>query len=892
MELKQSVEQFKGQTRLPKLAIPTSYDLYLKLDLTACTFSGTVQVNLNILEHTKYLVLNALELDVHKVWFTKSNNQTYQPCDVVLDGDDEILVLVFDEMLSPGDGVLGIDFSGALNQQLKGLYRCTYVDGGVKKNMAVTQFQAVDARRCFPCWDEPALKATFKITIDVPSELTALSNMPTTDEKLNENIKTVYFEESPIMSTYLVAVVVGVFDHIEETTADGTKVRVYCPVGKCDKGKFALDVAVKALDIFTRYFSTPYPLPKLDMVAVPEFSDAAMENYGLITYRENVLLYDDLLSPADRKQFLTIAVSHEVAHQWFGNLVTMEWWSHLWLNEGFATWVSYMATDIMFPEWKIWTQFLLKTNDGLRMDALEQSHPIEVEVHHARSIEEIFDSISYKKGSAVIRMLQGYLGDGTFQKSLSSYIKRYAGKNAKTDDLWGVLSENSGVELNSMMDAWSKKKGFPVISVKYKDNILEFEQSQFLSSGLGGDGLWIVPITLSIGSYNKCKTFLLETKSGKVDISELVHSPHENSSSVNEKNKEKCDDHFWVKVNTEQSGFYRVNYEDKLAARLKKAIESNCLSAPDKFGILDDTYALCEACKQPLSSLLSLMVVYRKELDFIVLSKLINVCYKVMEIASDAIPAVVNELRQFFIDLLLFSAEKSGWESISGESHLNALLRGEVFLALATFGHNKTHKEAIQRFQMLLNDRNTRLLSADTRKAAFIVVMLNASTTDRNGFESLLKLYREADTVQEKELVLRCLASCPDPNILLEVLNFMLSDEVRDQDSIYVLFMISSEGREVAWRWLKENWDLIFAKYGVMLTYYCITKILPLVINSAFLNSNVTCGFGEIFVLSNPSPYHFLVMKADCWGVLVVQASHSAFNGVDISSVAMKRLMR
>nr|POE74871.1 aminopeptidase m1 [Quercus suber] len=423
MELKQSVEQFKGQTRLPKLAIPTSYDLYLKLDLTACTFSGTVQVNLNILEHTKYLVLNALELDVHKVWFTKSNNQTYQPCDVVLDGDDEILVLVYDEMLSPGDGVLGIDFAGALNQQLKGLYRCTYVDGGVKKNMAVTQFQAVDARRCFPFWDEPALKATFKITIDVPSELTALSNMPITDEKLNENIKTVYFEESPIMSTYLVAVVVGVFDHIEETTAYGTKVRVYCPVGKCDKGKFALDVAVKALDIFTRYFSTPYPLPKLDMVAVPEFSDAAMENYGLITYRENVLLYDDLLSPADRKQFLTIAVSHEVAHQWFGNLVTMEWWSHLWLNEGFATWVSYMATDIMFPEWKIWTQFLLKTNDGLRMDALEQSHPIEVEVHHARSIEEIFDSISYKKGSAVIRMLQGYLGDGTFQKSLSSYIK-------------------------------------------------------------------------------------------------------------------------------------------------------------------------------------------------------------------------------------------------------------------------------------------------------------------------------------------------------------------------------------------------------------------------------------------------------------------------------------
>ncbi|XP_050285452.1 aminopeptidase M1-like isoform X1 [Quercus robur] len=826
---KQSIEQFKGQTRLPKFAIPTSYDLYIKLDLTACTFSGTVQVNLNIIEHTKFLVLNVLELDVHQVWFTNSNHQTYKPCDVVvLDGEDEILVLGFDEVLSVGDGVLGIEFSGSLNPHLKGLYKCTYVDGGVKKNMAVTQFEAVDARRCFPCWDEPALKATFRIRIDVPSELTALSNMPIADERLNENIKTVYFEESPVMSTYLVGVVVGVFDHIEETTADGIKVRVYCPVGKSDKGKFALNLAVKALDIFTRYFSTPYPLPKLDMVAVPEFSGGAMENYGLITYRENILLYDDLLSSANMKQFLTIVVSHEVAHHWFGNLVTMEWWSHLWLNEGFATWISYMATDIIFPEWKIWTQFLRQTADGLRMDAMEQSHPIEVEVHHARSIEEIFDDISYKKGSAVIRMLQGYLGDDMFQKSLSLYIKRYAGKNAKTEDLWCVLSEESGLQINSMMDDWTKKNGYPVISVKSKDDILEFEQSQFLSSGLCGDGLWIVPITVSIGSYIKCKTFLLEKKSQKLDLSELVHSPHQNKSTFNEKNEEKCDEHFWVKVNIEQSGFYRVKYEDKLAARLRKAIESNCLSATDKFGILDDTYALCVACEQPLSSLLSLMDVYRKELDFIVLSKLINVCYKVVEISGDAIPDLVNDLKQFFINLLLFSSEKSGWESIPGESHLNALLRGEVFLALVTFGHDKTNKEAVQRFQALLNDQNTPLLSADTRKAAYIAVLLNTSTTNRNGFESLLKLYREADTVQEKEPLLRCIASCPDPNIVLEALNFMLSEEVRDQDILYVLAGLRSEGREVAWRWLKENWDLIFSKYGAILLHQFITYILTL----------------------------------------------------------------
>uniref|UniRef100_A0A7N2LLT3 Aminopeptidase n=1 Tax=Quercus lobata TaxID=97700 RepID=A0A7N2LLT3_QUELO len=498
---KQSIEQFKGQTRLPKFAIPTSYDLYLKLDLTACTFSGTVQVNLNIIEHTKFLVLNVLELDVHQVWFTNSNHQTYKPCDVVvLDGEDEILVLGFDEVLSVGDGVLGIEFSGSLNPHLKGLYKCLY-------------------------------------------------------------------------------------------------------------------------------------------------------------------------------------------------------------------------------------------------------------------------------------------------------IKRYAGKNAKTEDLWCVLSEESGLQINSMMDDWTKKNGYPVISVKSKDDILEFEQdlkSQFLSSGLCGDGLWIVPIT----------------------------------------NEEKCDEHFWVKVNIEQSGFYRVKYEDKLAARLRKAIESNCLSATDKFGVLDDTYALCVACEQPLSSLLSLMDVYRKELDFIVLSKLINVCYKVFEISGDAIPDLVNDLKQFFINLLLFSSEKSGWESIPGESHLNALSRGEVFLALVTFGHDKTKKEAVQRFQALLNDQNTPLLSADTRKAAYIAVLLNTSTTNRNGFESLLKLYREADTVQEKEPLLRCIASCPDPNIVLEALNFMLSEEVRDQDILYVLAGLRSEGREVAWRWLKENWDLIFSKYGAILLHQFITYILTLIAHS------------------------------------------------------------
>ncbi|OMO70683.1 Peptidase M1, alanine aminopeptidase/leukotriene A4 hydrolase [Corchorus capsularis] len=822
MDQKQNIEQFKGQPRLPKFAVPKRYDLHLKLDLSACTFSGLVDINLCILEPTKFIVLNACELAVHQVFFTNSLNHKFTPCDVVLVNDDELLVLVFDEMLGTGEGMLRIEFTGALNEHLKGLYKCTYVDDGIRKNMAVTQFEPVCARRCFPCWDEPALKATFKITLDLPSELIALSNMPINDEKINGNVKTVYFEESPVMSTYLVAITVGLFDHIEETTSDGIKVGVYCPVGKSDEGKFALEVAVKSLDVYTRYFSMPYPLPKLDMVAVPEFSGGAMENYGLIIYRENEMLYNDLRTAAARKQIITIVVAHEVAHQWFGNLVTMEWWTHLWLNEGFATWISYMAADIMFPEWKIWSQFLQQTNGGLRMDAQEQSHPIEVEIQHAHSVDEIFDAISYKKGSAVIKMLQGYLGDEIFQKSLSLYMKRYAWSNAKTEDLWSVLSEVSGIQVNSMMDSWTKQKGYPVISVKSKEQILELEQSQFLSSGFHGDGQWTVPITLCLGSYDRCKSFLLDSKSEVLDISELFPSPAE-------KNEDEYGKASWIKVNVEQGGFYRVKYGDELGARLRKAIQKDCLSATDRYGILDDTYALCVACEQSLSSLLSLMDVYRNEIDYIVLSKLIDVCYNVLEVLKDAIPNLVNAMKEFFINLLLFSAEKLGWESAPGESHLNALMRAEVFMALAAFDHGRTHEEAMQCFQTLLNDKNTPLLSADTKRAAYIAVMRNANATSRDGFESLLKIYREADAVQEKERILRTIASTPDPDILVEVLNFLISDEVRDQDITYGVAGISLEGRNMAWRWLKENWNFIVDKYGsgFLITHFIGGIITP-----------------------------------------------------------------
>ncbi|XP_065637095.1 aminopeptidase M1 isoform X1 [Quercus suber] len=817
-----TMEEFKGQPRLPKFAVPKRYDIRLKLNLTTCKFAGSVAIELKIVADTSFIVLNATELsiDTTSVSFThpdahssNSKQQVLKPLKVYVVEEDEILVLNFVDTLPIGLGLLTIHFQGSLNDKMKGFYISTYEHNGEKKNMAVTQFKPDDARRCFPCWDEPACKATFKITLDVPSQLVALSNMPIIEEKVVGDLKTVSYQESPTMSTYLVAIVVGLFDYVEHLTSDGVKVRVYCQIGKVNQGKFALDVAVRTLELYNEYFAVPYSLPKLDMVAIPDFSFGSMENYGLVTYCETNLLYDVRHSTADDKQRVVIVVAHELAHQWFGNFVTMEWWTHLWLNEGFATWVSYLAADLLFPEWKVCTQFLDDYTKGLGMDGLRESHPIEVMINHASEIDEIIDSISYIKGASVIRMLQSYLGDDCFQRSLASYVKKFACSDAKTEDLWAALEKESGEPVNKLMNSWTKQKGYPVVSVKVKDQKLVFEQSQFLASGSHGDGQWIVPITLCCGSYDARKNFLLQTNSETLDMKELI-SDESNLASA------------WVKLNVDQTGFYRVEYDEDLEDRLRNAIKKKYLSATDRSGILDDSFALCMACQKSFTSFLQLLNAYKQELEYTVLSNLIKISYKVDRITADAAPG--SSVASFFIELFLHSAMKLGWEPKTGESHLDAMLRGEVLTALAMFGHDLTLKEASRRFFAFLDDRNTPLLHPNIRKAVYVAVMRRVSTSNRFGYESLLRVYRETNLSQEKAHILSSLTSSPDPNITLEALNFLLSSEVRTQDAVLGL-AVSREGRETAWSWLKNYWEHISKTWGsgYLITHFINSIVSP-----------------------------------------------------------------
>ncbi|GJM90611.1 hypothetical protein PR202_ga06911 [Eleusine coracana subsp. coracana] len=696
----QTAEQFRGQPRLPKFATPRRYNLRLTPDLDACVFSGSVEVSLDVTAPTRFLVLNAAELEVAPgaVSFApQGSDKALQPAEVTNVPEDEILIIRFDDVLPLGEGTLAIAFKGTLNDKMHGFYRSVYELNGEKKNMAVTQFEPADARRCFPCWDEPSFKAVFKITLEVPSEIVALSNMPVIEEKV------------------------------------------------------------------------------------------------------------------------AVVVAHELAHQWFGNLVTMEWWTHLWLNEGFATWVSYLAADQFFPEWNIWTQFLEESTTGFKLDALAGSHPIEVDINHVDEIDEIFDAISYRKGASVIRMLQSYLGAEIFQKSLAAYIKKFAYSNAKTEDLWAALEEGSGEPVRTLMHSWTKQQGYPVVNVKLKDGKLLLEQTQFLSSGSTGVGQWVVPITLCCCSYSRQEKFLFQGKEEEFNLSGLMEC-------------QKKDD-FWIKLNVNQTSFYRVSYDEELASRLRYAIETNKLSAADRYGVLDDTYALCMAGKEKLVSLLHLIAAYKDETEYTVLARVIDTSLNIVEMMAVAAPEELVNLKKFLIVFLEPFAQKLGWDAKDGEGHLNALLRGTLFTALAELGHESTINEAVRRFNVFLEDRETPLLPPDVRKAAYVALMQTVNKSNKAGYESLLKIYRESDLSQEKVRVLgKCsLGACPDPDVVREALDFILSPEVRNQDSIWVLRGVGAAAHDVAWEWLKENWDHISATIsGTLLTYFVSTTVSPL----------------------------------------------------------------
>lgn len=456
----------EGRVLLPSTIIPSRYDIKLTPDLTAFTFQGEVSIQLETsadLKDCKEITMHAKELCFISASFT-ADGKTVEAEHINDNKKATTVTFVFAENVpSSSTIVMNISYIGFLNNQMAGFYRSSYTDiHGNKKIMASTQFESLDARRAFPCWDEPARKAVFGVTLVVPAELDAMSNMPEKCCKSLEGgkLKEITYLDSPKMSSYLLAFCVGEFDYVQAQTDHGVLVKVFTPPGKSEAGMFALECALKSLDAYDDFFGIPYPLPKLDMVAIPEFAAGAMENWGLVTYREVDLLIDPKKASNSQKQRVCTVVTHELAHQWFGNLVTMAWWDDLWLNEGFASWAENWAADQIYPEWTMWDQFTTgHLSYAMKLDSLKSSHPIQVPIRHAEEVEEVFDGISYCKGGSVVRMICAVLGMKAFQTGLGNYMKKFAYGNTETIDLWTAWEETSGMPINEMMSSWTEQMG-------------------------------------------------------------------------------------------------------------------------------------------------------------------------------------------------------------------------------------------------------------------------------------------------------------------------------------------------------------------------------------------------------------------------------------------------
>ncbi|KAK5575731.1 hypothetical protein RB653_006865 [Dictyostelium firmibasis] len=767
---------------LPNNVVPSKYDLHLRPNLKDFVFSGKVDITINIVKPTKTIIIHSIDIEIQSV---KILNQ--QATSVTYYEPEEVAILEFqDELPVTENTILSIDFTGILNDKLKGFYRSKYVVNGEDRYIGTTQFEATDARRAFPCFDEPALKSFFNIKITIASHLTALSNMDTTSViENNDETKTFIFEQTPKMSTYIVAFVVGEFDYIEKFTKEGIRVRVYKCIGNKESSEFALDVATKSLSYFIDYFGIPYPLTKADHIAIPDFTFGAMENWGLITYRESILLTSDKTT-LRTKQRIANVIGHELAHQWFGNLVTMEWWSQLWLNEGFATFMGYLSTHHLFPEWEVWNDFSdCYRNGALRLDALENSHAIEVPVRSSSQITEIFDAISYNKGSCVIQMLESRFGE-SFRKGLHHYLDTHSYKNTNTEDLWASISLISGVDVKSFIDSFTKYPGYPVVSFTptSTEGTFELTQKKFRLQGSekSDDPIWNCFIRFQTGSAGQHE-FILEKKSDTVTIPNFKQGD-------------------WIKPNYGQTGYFRVAYAPETIKSLVPKIKSMEIPTPDRLGLLSDAFNLCKANTTSISAYMDLVMAFEEEKESNVWDFIIDSLSSIQTLVEDQ--PYSSRFNEIFAQLLKPLSKRLGFEPTKGEPSSDTLLRDKVNTKLGMLGDVDIVAECKKRFEAFQADSSS--LPSDIRSTVLATIVKNGGEAEQ---QIIIDQYLKSSLVAEKNSYLLVLALAPKEELVEKALNFALSSSVRSQDSYMVFFTLPNRVRQFAWAYFTKNFNQI-----------------------------------------------------------------------------------
>lgn len=761
-------------------AFPVNYDLEFEPDFNKFKFRGREKVTIQA-RATKQIILNSAELEI-KDCSIILNKKTIKP-KTRLDAKNEELIISLPEKIS-GKALLVIDFVGTLNDKLVGFYRSKYEYKGKERLLATTQFEAADARRAFPCWDEPKAKATFDVTLIVDNNLTAISNMPVTSKK-KAGRKTVFkFARSPIMSTYLLYLGVGEFEFLEGRLGK-TQIRIITTKGKKLLGKASLEFTKQFLSYFENYFGIKYPLPKLDMIAIPDFASGAMENWGAITFRETVLLYDPKTSSTETKQHIAEVISHEIAHQWFGNLVTMEWWNDLWLNESFATFMATKAVDKYYPEWDFWDQFLIsEMTGGLSLDSLKTSHPIDVNVKSPSDVRQIFDEISYNKGGCVLMMLEDFLGEKNFRIGLHNYLLKHKYSNAKGEDLWNSLASVSRKPVREMMNSWVRQVGYPLIETTIKDSKIKLQQKRFLLENGKSNGRWIIPVSI---------------KTGEKLVSKLMTNPitipiHNNG---------------WFKINSGQKGFYRVKYEDQSLERLGELVQEKTLSNVDRWSLQHDLFALCISNQVSLGRYLEFVKYYNDEDDYLVLADIVSSLNFIYGLLSKE--GFGDEIKEYNKEYFGRIFERLGWDQKKGEKPTDALLRNTVISSLGKLDDEEILEEAQKRFSAFLKSNS---MNPDLRSAVYSLV---AWSGNKKTYQLLRKLYRKATTQEEKIRFLGALSNFQDTRLLSQSLRFTLTKEVRSQNLFLPISKMSANpyGKELIWPWIKKNWKDIVKRFGV-----------------------------------------------------------------------------
>jgi puromycin-sensitive aminopeptidase len=807
--------------RLPRHAWPRRYELELRPDLDRSRFDGKVGIDVDVREASDRLVLHSVELELGTVELTAADGTVSVP-DVSFDEADQMAILAFDRAITPGSYRLTIEFTGILRDQLRGFYRSTFRDdSGAERVIATTQFEAADARRAFPCFDEPEFKATFALTLVVDENLAAVANGALAERRpRGDGTVEIRFSETMPMSTYLVAFVIGPFELTDPIDVDGVPLRIAAVTGKLDLCGYAVDAARHALTFLTDYFGIPYPGGKLDHVAVPDFAFGAMENLGCVTYRESLLLVHPAAAAQTELQRIVAVVAHETAHMWFGDLVTMKWWNGIWLNEAFATFMEVTASDAYRPEWQVWAAFGAGKAAALGIDGLRATRPVEYAVGRPEEVDGMFDVLTYEKGGSVLRMLEQYLGPEVFRRGISHYLKSHAYGNTETADLWDALESVSGEPVRTIMSSWIYQRGYPVIEAALDDDgaTLVLRQRRFLYSGpaavpapadapAGGDGgstgepRWAVPVNLraSVAGEVRHERLLLDGEEVRLSFP----GPAD-----------------WVVVNEGAWGFYRVAYSPELRDRLLAAGPAQVVDPLERLQLLGDAWAAVVAGTGALEDWAAAARAIAAEPDPDVWTSLSGVL-NALDLAGDDDDRAA--LARFAREIAGPAWAALGWDPVPGESDRTAIARGRVVRVLADFaGAEDVIAEARRRLAAHLEPGSggragTAAASAAPPAGALSPDLIGAAahiavaTGGPDDWEQVRAAYRAAERPQDRLRYLYALADASDPGARRQTLDMTIGPEMRSQDAPFVVGLaLGRRGAAPAvWEWLEEHWDQV-----------------------------------------------------------------------------------